>query len=53
MRESNSFSHLTLEGRSIILTRIMNNPTKSAIAQTIVKDKSTVSKEIKLQGPCP
>lgn len=48
MSESNSFSHLTLEERRIILTGIMNGSTKTAIAQTIGKDKSTVGKEIKL-----
>ena len=49
MSESNSFSHLTLEERRIILTGIMNGSTKTAIAQTIGKDKSTVGKEIKLR----
>lgn len=48
MSNSNSFSHLTLEERRIILTGIMNGSTKTAIAQTIGKDKSTVGKEIKL-----
>ena len=48
MSESNSFSHLTLEERRIILTGITNGSTKTAIAQTIGKDKSTVGKEIKL-----
>lgn len=42
------FSHLTLEERRIILTGIVNGSTKTAIAQTIGKDKSTVGKEIKL-----
>lgn len=45
---SNAFSHLTLEERRIILAGITNGSTKSAIAQTIGKDKSTVGKEIKL-----
>jgi len=45
---TNSFSHLTLEERRIILTGIINGSTKTAIAQTIGKDKSTVGKEIKL-----
>lgn len=45
---TNAFSHLTLEERRIILTGINNGSTKSAIAQTIGKDKSTVGKEIKL-----
>lgn len=48
MCETNSFSHLTLEERRIILTGITNGSSKTAIAQTIGKDKSTVGKEIKL-----
>lgn len=48
MKTPNSFSHLTLEERRIILTGITNGSTKTAIAQTIGKDKSTVGKEIKL-----
>ena len=48
MIKSNAFSHLTLEERRIILTGIVNGSTKTAIAQTIGKDKSTVGKEIKL-----
>lgn len=48
MSNLNSFSHLTLEERRIILTGIINGSTKTAIAQTIGKDKSTVGKEIKL-----
>lgn len=48
MSEFNSFSHLTLEERRIILAGIINGSTKTAIAQTIGKDKSTVGKEIKL-----
>lgn len=48
MGESNAFSHLTLDERRIILTGIVNGSTKTAIAQTIGKDKSTVGKEIKL-----
>lgn len=48
MRNLNTFSHLTLEERRIILTGIINGSTKTAIAQTIGKDKSTVGKEIKL-----
>ena len=48
MKTTNAFSHLTLEERRIILTGITNNSTKTAIAQTIGKDKSTVGKEIKL-----
>lgn len=48
MSANNSFSHLTLEERRIILTGITNGSSKKAIAQTIGKDKSTVGKEIKL-----
>ena len=48
MSATNSFFHLTLEDRRIILTGITNGSTKTAIAQTIGKDKSTVGKEIKL-----
>lgn len=48
MKNSNAFSHLTLEERRIILAGIVNGSTKAAIAQTIGKDKSTVGKEIKL-----
>lgn len=48
MRDNNSFSHLTLQERRIILTGISNGSTKTAIAQTIGKNKSTVGKEIKL-----
>ena len=48
MSTNNSFSHLTLEERRIILTGITNGSSKTAIAQTIGKDKSTVGKEIKL-----
>lgn len=48
MSSSNSFYHLTLEERSIILTWIRNGSTKTAIARTIGKDNSTVGKEVKL-----
>lgn len=48
MSSTNSFSHLTLEERRIILTGITNGSSKTAIAQTIGKDNSTVGKEIKL-----
>lgn len=47
MCTTNSFSHLTLEERRIILTGITNGSTKTAIAQTIGKEKSTIGKEIK------
>lgn len=39
MSRNNSFSHLTLEERRIILTGITNGSSKTAIAQTIGKDK--------------
>jgi IS30 family transposase len=48
MSNSNAFSHLTLQERRIILIGITNGSTKTAIAQTIGKDKSTIGKEIKL-----
>lgn len=48
MKTPNSFTHLTLEERRIILTGITNGSTKTAIARTIGKDKSTVGKEIRL-----
>ena len=48
MNSTNAFTHLTLEERRIILTGITNGSTKTAIAKTIGKDKSTVGKEIKL-----
>ena len=48
MSDINSFSHLTLEERRIILTGITNGSSKTAIAKTIGRDKSTVGKEIKL-----
>ena len=48
MSTANSFSHLTPEERRIILTGITNGSSKTAIAKTIGKDKSTVGKEIKL-----
>ncbi len=48
MQKTNAFTHLTLEERRIILKGITNGSTKTAIAETIGKDKSTVGKEIKL-----
>lgn len=48
MSKLNANTHLTLEERRIILTGITNGSTKTAIAQTIGKDKSTIGKEIKL-----
>ena len=47
MNRLNSFSHLTLDERRIILTGITNGSTKAAIALTLGKDKSTIGKEIK------
>jgi len=47
MSKTNEFTHLTLEERRIILTGITNGSTKTAIARTIGKDKSTIGKEIK------
>ena len=47
MCNSNSFSHLTLDERRIILTGIRNASSKSDIAKIIGKDKSTIGKEIK------
>ncbi len=47
MPNTNANTHLTLEERRIILTGITNGSTKTAIAQTIGKDKSTIGKEIK------
>lgn len=48
MSNNNANTHLTLEERRIILTGITNGSTKSAIAQTVGKDNSTIGKEIKL-----
>ena len=48
MDSPNKQTHLTIEERRIILAGIINGSTKTAIAQTIGKDKSTVGKEIKL-----
>ena len=48
MNLKNTFSHLTLQERRIILTGITNGSTKTSIAQTIGKDKSTIGKEIRL-----
>lgn len=57
MENTNAYSHLTLEERRIILKGITNGSTKTAIAQTIGKDKSTIGKEIKahrvLVKKCP
>ena len=47
MKKSNSGKHLTKEERVIIETGIRNGSTKSAIADTLGKEKSTIGKEIK------
>ena len=47
MKSSNSNKHLTLEERKIIEQGIRNGSSKSAIAETLGKDKSTIGKEIK------
>ena len=47
MSETNSFKHLTLEERRIILTGIEHGSTQTAIAKTLGKSKSTIGKEIK------
>lgn len=44
----NKYLHLTLAERQIIETGITHGSTKAAIAKTLGKDKSTISKEIKL-----
>lgn len=48
MSEKNSFSHLTLDERRIIEKGIENGSTQTAIAETLGKNKSTISKEISL-----
>lgn len=47
MRGINENKHLTLAEREIILTGIINGSTKTAIARTLGKEKSTIGKEIK------
>lgn len=47
MSYNNKNTHLTLQERIIIETGIENGSTKTAIALTIGKDKSTIGKEIK------
>ena len=46
MASSNKHLHITLDERKIIETGIFNGSTRTAIARTIGKDKSTVGKEI-------
>ena len=57
MAATNAHKHLTCEDRFIIETGIRNGSTKSAIADTLGKDKSTIGKEIKehriLSSKCP
>ncbi len=48
MPTENKEKHLTLKERRIIRTGIENGSTKTAIAETIGKDNSTIGKEIKL-----
>lgn len=45
---SNSYTHLSLQDRIIIAAGISNGSSKTAIADTIGKDNSTVGKEIRL-----
>ena len=47
MAASNKNKALTLDERRVIETGIKNGSTKTAIADTIGKDKSTVGKEIR------
>ena len=48
MASSNKHLHITLDERKIIETGIFNGSTRTAIAKTIGKDKSTVGREIDL-----
>ena len=48
MAHNNKHLHLTPEERKIIETSIENGATKTAIANVLGKDKSTIGKEIKL-----
>lgn len=48
MASSNKHLHITLDERKIIETGIFNGSTRTAIARTIGKDKSTVGREIDL-----
>lgn len=47
MAKSNKNLHLTLSEREIIQRGIENGSTKTSIAATLGKDKSTIGKEIK------
>ena len=57
MKSGNANTHLTCEERHIIEKGIRNNSTKTAIAETLGKDNSTIGKEIKqhrvLKYKCP
>ena len=50
MSKTNSFTHLTLEERRIIATGIENESSKTAIVETIGKEKSTIGKEACQKG---
>lgn len=52
MASSNKNTHLSYEERTIIETGIRNGSKKSAIANILGKDKSTIGKEIKLHRYC-
>ena len=47
MQSKNTNKHLTLDERRVIRVGIENGSTCTAIAQTLVKDNSTISKEIR------
>ncbi len=47
MRSPNANKHITLQERIIIQKGIENGATKTSIAETLGKDKSTIGKEIK------
>ena len=48
MASSNKHLHITLDERRIIEIGIRNSSTKTAIARTLGKDKSTIAREIRL-----
>ena len=47
MAHKNKYLHLTQEERRIIESSIVNGASKTAIANVLGKDKSTIGKEIK------
>ena len=49
MAKSNKNLHLTLSEREIIQRGIENGSTKTSIAATLGKDKSTIGKEINVR----